>query len=108
MAKRSINKSQAIREALQAHPDKSPTEIAEVLKTKGLKISAQYVSTIKSGMRAKQGRGHKVVRRRKPGRASSNGFAPIEAAVQFITAAGGIEQAKQALSTIEQIHEEIS
>ena len=39
--------------------------------------------------------------------ASSNGFAPIEAAVQFITAAGGIEQAKQALSTIERIPEDI-
>lgn len=107
MAKRSINKSQAIRDALAANPDKSPSEIAEVLKAKGLKISAQYVSTIKSGMKAKHGRARKVVRRRKPGRPSSNGFAPIDAALQFITAAGGIEQAKQALSTIERIQEAI-
>jgi hypothetical protein len=105
MAKRSTNKSQAIRDALEANPGKSPSEIAEVLKAKGLKINAQYVSTIKSGMKAKEGRARKVVRRRKPGRASSNGFAPIEAALKFITDAGGIEQAKQALGTIERIQE---
>jgi hypothetical protein len=107
MAKRSTSKSQAIRDALEANPDKSPSEIAEVLKAKGLKINAQYVSTIKSGMKAKQGRARKVVRRRKPGRASSNGLAPIEAALRFIRDAGGMEQAKQALSTIEKIQEAI-
>jgi hypothetical protein len=107
MARQPTNKSQAIRDALQANPGKSPLEIAETLKAKGLKISAQYVSTIKSGMKAKEGRARKVARRRKPGHASSNGIAPIEAALKFITDAGGIEQAKQALSTIERIQEAI-
>lgn len=107
MAKRSTNKSQAIRDALGATPDKSPSEIAKALKTKGLRVNAQYVSTVKSNMKAKRGSARKVVRRRKPGRASSNGFGPIEAAVKFITDAGGMEQAKQALATIETIQEAI-
>ena len=54
-----INKSQAIRDALQAHPEKSPSEIAEQLKAKGLDVNAQYVSTIKSNAKAK---GRKVSR----------------------------------------------
>jgi hypothetical protein len=107
MAKRSTNKSQAIRDALEANPDKSPSVIADALKAKGLKVNAQYVSTIKSGMKAKRGGARKVVRRRKPHRASSNGLGPIEAALRFITDAGGIEQAKQALATIEKIQEAI-
>ncbi len=51
MAKEKVNKSQLIREALAAMPDKSPSEIAEALNAKhGLKLPYQYVSTIKSNM----------------------------------------------------------
>jgi hypothetical protein len=108
MEKKSTNKSQAIRDALVANPAKSPSEIAEALKTKGLKVNAQYVSTIKSNMKAKRGGARKVVRRRKPGRASGTGLGPIEAALTFIRDAGGMEQAKQALSTIETIQQAIA
>ena len=48
MARGEINKSQMIRDALKAEPRKTPTEIAEMLKAQGLKVSGQYVSTIKS------------------------------------------------------------
>ena len=99
MAKKPMNKSQAIREALAAHPDKSPSEIAAVLKAKGLKVNAQYVSTIKSNSKGKA----KKSRRSKAGRATANGAAPILAAIRFINDAGGIEQAKQALETVEQV-----
>ena len=49
MAKKAAagNKSQAIRDALAAHPDKSPKEIADLLSEQGFKLNAQYVSTIK-------------------------------------------------------------
>lgn len=97
-----VNKSQAIRDALQAHPDKSPLEIAEALKAKGLDVNAQYVSTIKSNAKAK-GRKTKIVRRKPMGRALRNGLGPFGAALEFIRAAGGLEQAKQALRTIEEI-----
>ena len=95
-----VNKSQAIRDALAAHPEKSPLEIAEALKAKGLNVNAQYVSTIKSNAKAK---GRKSVMRRKPGHASNNGFGTVAAALEFIRAAGGLDQAKHALQTVEEI-----
>jgi hypothetical protein len=99
----SVNKSQAIRDALQAHPDKSPAEIAEGLKAKGLDVSAQYVSTIKSNAKSK-GRKRKVVKRRIPGTSPGrNGFATFQAALHFIREAGGLDQAREALQTIEEI-----
>ncbi len=103
LKKESVNKSQAIRDALEAHPDKSPSEIAEDLNDKGLDVNAQYVSTIKSNAKAK-GRRRKVVTRRKPSlRATRNGLGPVGAALEFIRAAGGLEEAKHALQTVEQI-----
>ena len=106
MAKKSVNKSQAIRDAVEANPGKSNQEIADELKAKGLKVNAQYVSTIKSTSKAKS---KKVVKRRKPGRPARNGssrdLGPIEAALRFINDAGGMEQAKQALATVEKIQD---
>jgi len=99
----SVNKSQAIRDALAAHPDKSPAEIAERLKAKGLEVNAQYVSTIKSNAKAKGGRRKLVKLRRSGGRGAANGFGPVDAALDFIRAAGGLEQAKHALQTVEEI-----
>ncbi len=51
-----MNKSQLIREALAANPDKTAAEISEVLKSEGLKVSPQYVSTIKSNAKRKAGK----------------------------------------------------
>lgn len=34
---------------------------------------------------------------------TGNGFAPIDAALQFITACGGLDQAKAVLATVEQL-----
>src|SRR5262245_60207085 len=58
MAKKAaVNKSALIREALAAHRSKAPAEIATLLNEKhGLKLTAQYVSTIKSNARKKKGR----------------------------------------------------
>ncbi len=105
MAKKSaVNKSQAIRDALAAHPEKSPSEIAELLKSDGIVISAQYVSTIKSNARIKARR--KVVARRgRPARstAAAGDLSTAEAALALIKAAGGLDQARNVLVTIEQI-----
>jgi len=102
-----INKSQAIRDALEAHPKKSPSEIAEALKANGLDVNAQYVSTIKSNAKVK-GRKRKIVKRRKPAaRASRNGLGPVGAALEFIRAAGGLDEAKHALQTVEEIRQAV-
>ena len=95
-----VNKSQAIRDALDAHPDKSPSEIAEDLKAKGLDVNAQYVSTIKSNAKAKSRRS-KLVRKGRGG--ARNGMGPVSAALAFIREAGGLENARDALRTIEEI-----
>jgi hypothetical protein len=101
--KEAVNKSQAIRDALQAHPEKSPSEIADGLKAKGLDVNAQYVSTIKSNAKTK-GRKTKIVKRRMPGKVPRrNGFGTFQAALHFIREAGGLDQARQALQTIEEI-----
>src|SRR6478735_3904610 len=102
-SKEEINKSQAIREALRANRDKSPTEIAEMLKTKGVEVNSQYVSTIKTKMR-KTSKAVRNVRRgiQRAGRKSrlngvsdfGNGLQVINAAVELLKTAGGIEQAK--------------
>jgi hypothetical protein len=94
-----VNKSQAIRDALEAHPDKSPLEIATALKAKGLDVNAQYVSTIKSNAKAK-GLKRRVVKRRKPGRVvAGNGSADhiMKGGLHFIVLAGGVEQARERL-----------
>jgi hypothetical protein len=103
------NKSQAIREALAANPDKSPKEIAELLSAQGYKLNAQYVSTIKSNANKKAGGGRKVLRR-KPGRPAGGGrptavagMGTMEAAIAFVRAAGGLDQAKQTLAVLESI-----
>lgn len=111
-SKEEMNKSQAIREALRANRDKTPIEIAEILRTKGIEVNGQYVSTVKSNMR-KTSKAVRNVRQgiRQAGRKSrlngvsdfGNGLQVIKAAVELLKAAGGIEQAKAALATVEEI-----
>ncbi len=102
MAKEKLNKSQMIRDAVSANKKLSPTEIAAMLNEKhGLKISGQYVSTIKSNAAKKRG-GRRGGRKSMKG-AAGNGFSAVGSALEFIKAAGGLEQAKQALGAIEQI-----
>ncbi len=99
MAKEKLNKSQLIREALSANKKKTPAEIAAILNEKhGLKLSGQYVSTIKSNA-AKKRRGGRKSRASGAG----NGFGAMGTALEFIKAAGGIKEAQETLSAIEQI-----
>jgi hypothetical protein len=97
MAKEKTNKSQVIRDAAKAHPEKTPTELAGILATQGLKVKGQYVSTILSNARKKRRRG------RTARRTAATGFGSFSAALEFIKAAGGLENAKAALGTIEEI-----
>jgi hypothetical protein len=102
------NKSQAIREALEANPDKGPKEIAEIVQAQGFKVNAQYVSIIKSAAKKKAGGPGRTVRvkraggRRLAGGMSSSG-SPLQSALEFIQACGGLEQAKSVLVQVEQL-----
>jgi hypothetical protein len=108
VAKAAVNKSQIIRDALQAHPEKTNKEISELLKTQGLKVKATYVATIKGNAKKKRRlkrKGKRIMARRAKvhGTGVGNGMAGIPAALEFIKSAGGLEAAKSALGTVEEI-----
>ncbi|QDT57254.1 hypothetical protein Pan44_53220 [Caulifigura coniformis] len=110
MAKKSSsgNKSAAIREALQSNPDKGPKEIAEIVQTQGFRVNAQYVSIIKSNLKKSAGESGRKVRVKRaggkiPGHGVGNKLGPIDAAVQFVRACGGLDQAKAVLAQVEAI-----
>lgn len=48
MARKSVNKSQAIRDYLTANPNAKPAEIQKALAGKGIKVSTAFVSMLKS------------------------------------------------------------
>ena len=110
MAKKAAagNKSQAIRDALQANPEATPKEIAEKLVADGHKVTPAYVSIVKYNLSKAGGKGGKsVVVRRKLGRPAGGrapgGLGAMEAAIAFVQAAGGLNQAKQTLAVQESI-----
>jgi hypothetical protein len=107
MARGAVNKSQMIRDALAAQPRKTPTEIAELLKEQGLKVSGQYVSTIKSNWKkARRRRRTLTVRgtaRRTRGPVDKKSLAGLSAALEFLRSVGGLENAKAALGALEEI-----
>jgi hypothetical protein len=106
------NKSQAIREALTANPDKTPKEITEIVTAQGHKVTPAYVSIVKYNLSKASGKTGRKVVRRKVGRpaggqraVSASGLGAMEAAIVFVRAAGGLEQAKQTLAVLESIKE---
>ncbi len=107
MAKEKTNKSALIREAVKANKGKTPTEIAEMLNARhGLSLTGQYVSTVKSNARKTRRVIRKVrrmVRRSGHGGIGTNDLAAVRAAMELVKAVGGIEPAKAALATVEEI-----
>jgi hypothetical protein len=93
-----VNKSQAIRDALQANPGKAPKAIAAILAEQGLVVTPQYVSVVKSTTGKRKNKTVKVRKLPKGGAQS-----PIAAAIAFVRAVGGLAAAKQVLAHIEEI-----
>src|SRR5690348_13463999 len=102
-SKEEINKSQAIREALKANPDKSPSEMHELPKAQRAELNGQYVSPTKTTIR-KTRRAVRTMRRstRRAARRSKlaggnptdNGLQVMNAALELMKIAGRLEQAK--------------
>ena len=101
MAKRKINKSQAIRDFLGNEPGATPKVIIEGLAKKGVKVSAALVSAVKYSPRASNGRRKK--RGRRAG-VSPNGskvdFARLVEAKALAEKMGGISRARSALEML--------
>jgi hypothetical protein len=55
MAKKSVNKSQAVRDYLSAHPDAMPKDVRTALAKEGIEVSRVLVSTVKNKASKKVG-----------------------------------------------------
>jgi len=102
MAKKKVNKTRLIKDALSAAPEATPKEIAATLKKYG--VTATYVSNIKSTMNAKpkkrgrpKGSPNKSVDR--PAATTDT----LDAAIKFVEQCGGLKDAKAAIEKIERI-----
>jgi hypothetical protein len=105
MAKRaageSVNKSEEIRKLIKSGV-KKPAEVTATLAARGIKVSAQMVSTVKSNMRARKS-ARKIGRRR----AIANSSAPptdLRTLARFIRGVhevGGIAEARKILKELE-------
>ncbi|HBJ38875.1 MAG TPA: hypothetical protein DDZ51_29840 [Planctomycetaceae bacterium] len=115
------NKSQAIREYYEAHPDAKPKAVVEALAAKGVVVTPAFVSTIKStsinkGAKpaAKGKRGPKPgasvkapkVAAAKPAAAKSTGGVSIDTLIKaksLVKELGGIENAMSALAALKRL-----
>ena len=102
MAKKKVNKTQLIKDAVSAAPEATPKEIAATLKKYG--ITATYVSGVKGKMNAKP------KKRRRPKASTSKSVGRpatttdlLDAAIKFIEQSGGLGAAKAAIEKIERI-----
>jgi hypothetical protein len=114
------NKSQAIREYYEAHPDAKPKAVVEALAAKGVVVTPAFVSTIKStsinkGPKPAKGkRGPKPgasvkapkVAAAKPAAAKSTGGVSIDTLIKaksLVKELGGIESAMSALAALKRL-----
>ena len=97
---KSVNKSQAIRDALSKDPSVSPKELSAKLVAKGINASPAYVSMIKFNMKAKRRIG-KANRSIKAGaNVSANDLVEVKKLVDRV---GGIEKAESLLGTLKKL-----
>ncbi len=97
-SKRSVNKSQAVRDFLAAHPDARNPEVQAALAKKGIDITPNYVSIIKG--QAKQAKSPKKAEVK-----GDIGVSELRAAMALVKAAGSFEGAAQALAIVKEIQE---
>lgn len=94
-------KSQAIREQLSANPDAMPKDVIATLKKKGMSVSSQMVSTLKSKM---SGGTKKRRRRKKRVAARQNGqmisMNDLVEAKKLADRLGGLEKAQEAVAAL--------
>ncbi|KAA5545857.1 hypothetical protein FYK55_02745 [Roseiconus nitratireducens] len=110
------NKSKEIRDYLKDHPGAKPREIVDAMKSKGVDVSAQFVSTVKSTSKKKKGparrRGrpagskNKTTSMTRPATKKSGDTVSVESLIKLkkvVEEIGSIEEAKAALTTLEQL-----
>ncbi len=107
MAKKEVkvNKTQAIRDALEANPDMSPSRIAEALTNSGIKVSAAYVSTTKSAMKNSKGK-KRGAKSHANGRSKSDDLVSLPNLIEarkFVDRLGGIDEAQLVIAALSKL-----
>ncbi len=113
MAKKSKgpNKSQAIRDYYKSNPQAKPKDVVTALKKKGVDVSAQFVSTIRSVSKKKGGKvgrpgrpvGSTTAKRGRPSRSQEVSLDALINVKRIVDEMGGIGQARSALSALERL-----
>lgn len=103
-----MTKTATIIAALEAHPDKMPKELEQILQAQGWDIKAQRISTIKSKLRSEQkAPGAAVVAPRKKAPVSKAdqaiSFDSLKKAKEMAEQLGGIPQAKAAIAALAEL-----
>ncbi len=100
--------SDAVRAALEAHPDKMPKQIAEILQAQGLDVTPQLVSTTKFNLKAKKDKpaAPKAAAKAAPAAtkaADAVSLDSLKKAKELATQLGGIKQAKAAIAALAEL-----
>jgi hypothetical protein len=111
-----VNKSLEIREYLAANPKAKPKEVVDAMSQKGIDVSAQFVSTVKSTSKKKgtaKRRGRPAGAKNKttrtaaaPAHQKSDDTVSVDSLLKLkkvVEEIGSIDEAKSALSTLERL-----
>ncbi len=101
-----VNKSQEIRDYMKDHPDEGPTAVAAALTAKGVDVTPEFVSTVKSTdlRKGKKGKRGKRGRRAVPGSISDT-IKALESAKKLVDQLGGVSEAKSAIDAYAKLFE---
>ncbi len=108
--KKSINKSQAVRDYLSGQPDAMPKEVIAALAKKGIEVSRILVSTVKSKVN-KTGTAKKVSAAvatvpavvEKPSNGSTITLEQVKKVAHTINTLGGIQRVTEVLAVIKEL-----
>ena len=100
MAKKKVNKSQAIRDFVEANPEAGPTEVAAALKKERIIVSPAMVSSVKTTSKKKKGRGRKKAARSAKPASDKIALSSLIKAKNMAESVGGIEKAQTALAAL--------
>jgi hypothetical protein len=96
-----VNKTKAVKDYMKAHPGAQNKEIAESLTKSGIKVTPNYVASIKGKMKTRR---KKVKRAVKTVVATQGiGIPEVKAAFALLKLAGGMAGAKAALEAAQEI-----
>lgn len=104
MAKRKVNKSQMVRDYLQANPEAKANDVVAALAEKGHKITANLVYYLKGKSAAKKERKKRVLRAAKATSSNGTGGTDAISMIRDVRAlaerAGGYEKLKELVDAL--------